>query len=96
MTEADLTAWSNRIAGAFVGLILGLVYGFVITSRIVKLGATMGVKVLQAERLTVFTSREYQNLKKRMERAEKHLGLPQGDDLEEEGLPRGDVRRRHK
>jgi predicted alpha/beta hydrolase len=83
MTEAEVVRWFDRVAGVLAGLVLGLGWSLAITWRLVGLGARMGTEVMRASRLSTHTSREYQNLKQRIERLERMVQVRQGDDLEE-------------
>lgn len=78
----DARSWLAGLAGGIVGLVLGLGWSLAITWRLVALGGRMGAEVMRASRLSVHTSREYQNLKRRIERLERAMSLTQGDDLE--------------
>jgi len=81
----EVTRWVDRLGGALAGLALGLTYSVVITWNLVKLGGRMGTEVMRAARLSAHVSREYQNLKRRVERLERRSGGPLQDDIEEGG-----------
>jgi hypothetical protein len=80
----DPVRWLDRLGGAVIGLGLGLLWSSVVTIRLVRLGARMGTEVLRAGKLSAHVSREYQNIKLRVERIERILTQPLQDDIERE------------